>query len=107
MKVEKVLELLQSKKVVTRKELNRMLDGGRNVTSLIQVLQRKGHVIETHYNDLQHPESYEYVEYIQPFYIVARSIQRNFPDLEHKIREEYRELSGETEVSRERELVSA
>jgi len=94
MKVEKVLDLLQRKRVVKRKELNDMLEWGRNVTSLIQVLQKKGHKINVSYNEYQHPDAYEYVEYVQPFYLLARSIQRNYPELEAKIRKEYEGLSS-------------
>ncbi len=94
MRVDQVLELLQKRKRVPRKDLNKLMNGGRNVTSLIQVLQKKGHVINTVYNEMQHPEVYEYVEYVKPFYIVARSIQRNYPELEARIRKEYEELAS-------------
>ena len=92
LQVDRILKELQTNKVVKRSTLNNMMKGGRNITSLIQVLERKGYIIETTYNELSRPIAYTYIEYIKPFYIVARDIQHNYPEFEKRIRDEYNEL---------------
>jgi hypothetical protein len=91
-KVDMVLKRLQSKTSIKRTELSEMLGGGRNVTSLIQVLQKKWYVIKIEYDNYANPVIYELVEYKQPFYQIARNIQHRYPEFEEAIREEYARL---------------
>lgn len=92
MKVDIILKELQNNKVVNRSRLNDLCEWGRNVTSLIQVLQRKWYNIETIYNESQMPLAYTLIEYVQPFYIISRNIERNYPEFAKEIRDKYNKL---------------
>lgn len=92
MKVDEVLELLIKSRTVKRSKLNELCWGGRNITSLIQVLQKKWYEIKINYDASMMPISYQYIKYKMPFYLIARDIQRNYPEFENKIRKQYSKL---------------
>jgi hypothetical protein len=92
-KIDLILKEFNDNKIVKRKTLNELLWWGRNITSLIQVLQKKGHVIETTYDTTSsHPIVYTYIEYVVPFYIMSRDIEHSYPEFAERIRSEYNKL---------------
>lgn len=82
--IDKLLDLLQSKKYVTRKEVNKLI-GSHLATALIQSLIKKWHKIVT-IRDFDEVHGYKHQGYVPPFYLVARDIQNSHPVLEKIVR---------------------
>ena len=85
MKIDKLKELLQSKKKVTRIEINEIV-GSTIATWLIQSLESSWYIFKIEYNEFNNPLTYELLEYRKPFRLIMRDIELNHPELEAQIR---------------------
>lgn len=86
----RLANMFKENKTLHRADLNDIF-GSRTVTSLIQVLEKKWYNLYTKYNELWFPDTYTLICYNKPFYLIARDIQRRYPEFEKQIRKEFAE----------------
>jgi len=91
-KIDGLLQLLQSKPVVYREDVNDTV-GSRCSTSLIESLEDQWYVIEIGRDRLSRPVSYKYKWYVVPLKRIYKEIETKFPEFAQRIRDEYYSLT--------------
>lgn len=91
-RIKEIEEILFKDKKITREKLCTIYPN-RQATSAINTLKNRGYTFDIEYDITTWiPLVYNLKEYKKPFYIIMRHIEHDYPELEKKIREEFKEL---------------